>query len=79
MKGNDYIIDIDAARRPFNSYMVLPLDLLQQLTPLLMEEIMQGVVGSHGEDHVVLHLVLDESKISQLNQVVSNLQKNLAV
>lgn len=78
MKGNNYIIDIDAARRPYNSYLVLPLPLLKLLTPLICEEIMQGLVSSDDQDRVVLQLSLDEGKIRQVNRLISSLQKKTA-
>jgi hypothetical protein len=78
MKGNNYIIDIDAARRPYNSYLVLPLPILKQLTPLICEEIMQGLVSSDDQDRVVLQLSLDEGKIREVNRLISTLQKKPA-
>jgi hypothetical protein len=66
MKKNDFIIDIDASRRPYNSYLVLTLPLLQQLTPLIKDEILLGLINTDGPDRVILHLALDDSKIRKV-------------
>jgi len=71
MTEKEYIIDIDESRHPYNAYLLLPLVLLEQLTPLLLEEIMLGLVDTDGDDKVVLHLFLDKMKIEALKQVVA--------
>ncbi len=78
MKGNNYIIDIDAGRRPYNSYLVLPLPSLKLLTPLICEEIMQGLVSSDDQDRVILQLSLDAGKIREVNRLISSIQKKPA-
>ena len=65
--SKDYIIDIQEGRQPYNTYMVLPYTLLQQLMPLLKEEVMKGLVSNDPEDRIVLHLNLSKDKINQVN------------
>jgi hypothetical protein len=78
MKGNNCIIDIDTGRRPYNSYLVLPLPILKQLTPLICEEMMKGLVSSDDQDRVVLQLSLDAGKIREVNRLISSLKKKPA-
>jgi hypothetical protein len=79
MIDNEYIIDIEPGRRPYNAYLVLPLGLLQQLAPLIRDEIMKGLVDSDKNDRVVLHLLLDTAKISQVGKMTSSWPKPITV
>ncbi|HWJ91749.1 MAG TPA: hypothetical protein VNR87_11595 [Flavisolibacter sp.] len=72
MAENEHIIDIEASRRPYNAYLVLPLALLQKIAPLLKDEIMKGLVDSDDRDRVVLHLLLDTGKISRLKKLTAS-------
>jgi hypothetical protein len=72
MLENEHIIDIDASRRPYNAYLVLPLGLLQQLTPLIRDEIMKGLIDTDNNDRVVLHLLLDPDKINLLRKLTAS-------
>jgi len=71
MEDKNYIIDIQPGRQPYNSYLVLPLHLLQVLTPLLMREILKGKVATEGGDRVALHLQLEDTKILEVRRIVS--------
>jgi hypothetical protein len=79
MSHNDHIIDIEEARRPYNCYLTLPLVQLQQLAPLLKEEILKGLVETDSTDRVVLHLLLSPAKIKQLKQIASSFRSRSAV
>ena len=70
MNKNGYIVEIVPDRRPFNCYMVLPLYLLQTLAPLLRDEIYSGKVGSDNQDRVILHLLLGEDRIAQVERIL---------
>ena len=71
MEKKQYIIDIQPGREPYNSYLVLPLHLLQVLTPVIMGEILLGQIATEGDDQVALHLQLDETKILEVRRIVS--------
>jgi hypothetical protein len=72
MLENEHIIDIEESRRPFNAYLVLPLGLLQKLTPFIRDEIMKGLVDTDEDERVVLHLLLDAAKINQLRKLTDS-------
>jgi hypothetical protein len=78
MNENEYTIDIEEGRQPYNAYLVLPLDLLEQLTPLLYDEIMLGLAGTEGHDKVVLQLHLGKAKIEALKLKVQISQFEVA-
>ena len=78
MNENEYTIDIEEGKLPYNAYLVLPLDLLEQLTPLLFEEIMLGLAGTEGHDKVVLQLHLGKAKIEALKLKVQISQFEVA-
>jgi hypothetical protein len=50
--------------------MVVPLALLQSLAPLLKEEIYSGKIGSDNQDRVILHLLLGEDRIAQVERIL---------
>ena len=79
MIENEFIIDIDPGRRPYNSYMALPLHLVQQLAPLLTNEILRGLINTDNEQRVILHLFLEDSKIKEVQNVLASLQKTTLV
>ena len=78
MNQNEYIIDINPARKPHNSHLILPLDVLQKLAPLLRDEILKGLINSDGEGYVILYLQLDAAKIHKLQQVIRQMEKKAA-
>ena len=78
MTENEYIIDIEEGRLPYNAYLVLPLDVLEELTPLLIDEIMLGLAGTEGDDKVVLQLHLGKAKIEALKLTVQISQFEVA-
>ena len=78
MNENEYTIDIEEGKLPYNAYLVLPLDLLEQLTPLLTDEIMLGLAGTEGHDKVVLQLHLGKAKIEALKLKVQISQFEVA-
>lgn len=67
----DYIIDIQEGRQPYNTYLFLPYALLQQLMPLLKEEMMKGLVSNDQEDRIILHLNLTMEKINQIRTIAA--------
>ncbi|MFL5741310.1 MAG: hypothetical protein ACJ75B_13890 [Flavisolibacter sp.] len=79
MFKNPPVIDINPTRRPYNTYMVLSLNLLRKITPLLENEIMKGLIDSDGNDRVVLHLHLEADKIKRLKRVISRYRVPLAI
>ena len=79
MIENEFIIDIDPGRRPYNSYMALPLPLIQQLAPLLTDEILHGLINTDNEQRVVLHLHLEDSKIKEVQEVMATHTKTSIV
>ena len=70
MNENEYIIEFDDDRKPFNCDMVLPLSLLQRLTSILKEPILKGRVDTDGEARVILHLNLDDATLCEVALVV---------
>lgn len=79
MNENDYIIEIDESRQPHNAYLLLPLAVLEQLTPLLMQEIMQGLASTKGNDKVVLHLFLNKAKINEIRKMFAVTEHKIEV
>ncbi|HEV7620810.1 MAG TPA: hypothetical protein VGO09_03705 [Flavisolibacter sp.] len=75
MSRENYIIQINEGNKPFNAYMVLPLSLFIKMNKLLKDEILQGLVGSDQEDRLILHLLLDISKIKKVKRILSTLEK----
>ena len=70
MSENEYIIEYDDERSPFNCHMVLPLALLQKLTVILKEPILKGLVDSDGSGRVILHLQIDDVQLFLVAQAV---------
>jgi len=68
MQENKYTIDIDESRHPYNAYLVLPLDVLEQLAPVLLSEIMCGAASTGENDTVILQLFLTKDKIEELKK-----------
>ena len=79
MFKNPPVIDINPSRRPYNTYMVLSMNLLRKITPLLKNEIMKGLIDSDGEERVVLHLHLETDKIKRLKRIISLYKLPLAI
>ena len=79
MVENDYIIDIDSERHPYNSYMVLPMNLLQRLAPLIKDEILKGLVNNEDKDRVMLYLFLEPEKIKKIEKVVTIFERELMI
>lgn len=75
MKGNEYIIDINEGGQPYNVRLVLPLPQLQQILPLVKEEMMHGLVNNDTEERVVLHLQLSASKIVEIEKLLAPTQQ----
>ena len=48
MNEQHYIIDIDEQRMPYNTYMVLPLDVLTKIASVISTEILKGLVDDNG-------------------------------
>ena len=78
MTSADYLIDFKGRKPAFTAFLVLPLPLLQLLTPHLLQEIMNGQVDTCGEDRVALHLRLSEEKKSLVQNLVSRWESALA-
>ena len=70
MVPEKFIIDFDEGSLPYNAYLDLPLSLLQQLMPLLMDEIMTGLVDTSGKERIVLHLLLTRAKMDEVKDLV---------
>lgn len=68
MLENKYSIDIDESRHPYNAYLVLPMDVLEQLTALLLTEIMCGAATTGEDNTVILQLFLDKEKIEEVKK-----------
>lgn len=66
MTANNYLFDFNATRQPYNAILTLPLNLLQQVTPFILDEIMLGLVHSEGTDKVVLQLSIATNKAAEL-------------
>ena len=71
---SQYIIDIDEKRKPYNTYMVLPLYVLQKITDLLQNEICLGLIDSDRDDRVIMHLTLDKAKIKSVKKIIASLE-----
>ena len=79
MNEQHYIIDIDEQRMPYNTYMVLPLDVLTKIASVISSEILKGLVDDNGMDKVILHVNLDRQKIIQIKDLASPMKKRLEV
>lgn len=66
-----FIIEIDEGRLPYNTTLLLSLEILKQLTPLLLPEIMFGLAGTEGENILILNLSLSKNKIEELKEQLS--------
>lgn len=71
---NEYIISYDAERRPFNCHMILPLTLLQKLTPIIKDPILKGLIDSDGSGRVILHIMLNDSLLLIVTKVVTEFE-----
>ncbi|MEJ7912078.1 MAG: hypothetical protein WKF70_02900 [Chitinophagaceae bacterium] len=72
MKDKQYTLDIDESRLPYNANMVFPLMTLEVVMPLLLDEIMMGLVNTQGNDLVSLQLFLSEAKMRQLRSLLAD-------
>ena len=77
MSQNQFIIEYDAERRPFNCHMVLPLALLQRLTIVIKEPIMKGLVDSDKNGRVLLYIHLDTSLMAEVENAVKDFEREL--
>jgi hypothetical protein len=75
MNKQFYIVDIDEARKPFNSYFLLPLEMLEKILPLVNEEVLKGLIDSDDNDRVILHVNLDNSKAVVVRNFISRFEK----
>ena len=79
MFENEYIIEFDDERHPFNCHMVLPLALLQKLTPILRDPILKGQVDSDGDGRVILHMNIDDDHLFQVALIVKDFEMEVMV
>jgi hypothetical protein len=77
MTQNEFIIEYDAERRPFNCHMVLPLALLQRLTLIIKEPIMKGLVDSDKNGRVLLYIQLDCSLMEDVENAVREFEREV--
>ena len=77
MTQNEFIIEYDAERRPFNCHMVLPVALLQRLTVIIKDPIMKGLVDSDKNGRVLLYVHLDASLMNEVESAVREFEREI--
>ena len=77
MSQNQFIIEYEAERRPFNCHMVLPVALLQRLTVIIKEQIMKGLVDSDKNGRVLLYIHLDTSLMAEVENAVRDFEREV--
>ncbi len=70
MSENDYSIQFELQKQPYNCILEVPLPLLQRLTPILKDSILAGLVGSDQFGRVILHLNLTAIIALEVEQII---------
>jgi hypothetical protein len=75
MPEKPFDLDFQAERQPFNTIMVLDLGILSKIVGLIQDEVLLGLVDTPDEDHIVLHMNLDQGKFLLLQQTLSDTEE----
>lgn len=62
-----FLIQTEEKEKPYNTLLVLPLEILEEILPCVTEEMMCGLVESDMHDRVILQMNLSKEKIAWLN------------
>jgi hypothetical protein len=70
MQEKPFDLDFQAERQPFNTILVLDLGILSKIVGLIQDEVLLGLVDTRDEDHIILHINLDQNKLLLLQRTL---------